>query len=173
MLEVSIAEMDVHTLNTTLHTDIYSAVITEALDARITDISFWGFTDKYAYTWLEGAKPLMFDEYYNPKGAFYATHSDHPFFSSSILTAHHRCYHSSQSRLLSASPPARFSIPAFLSGRIHPPPILLSLDPSTVHNPVHSPQSTAPDLISTGLPVLPVSFKQRLILIFIFSITLS
>ncbi|EDP49298.1 hypothetical protein AFUB_073250 [Aspergillus fumigatus A1163] len=79
----------------------------------------------------------------------------------------------SQSRLLSASPPARFSIPAFLSGRIHPPPILLSLDPSTVHNPVHSPQSTAPDLISTGLPVLPVSFKQRLILIFIFSITLS
>ncbi|KAH1552264.1 hypothetical protein KXV92_003851 [Aspergillus fumigatus] len=74
-LEVSIAEMDVHTLNTTLHTDIYSAVITEALDARITDISFWGFTDKYAYTWLEGAKPLMFDEYYNPKGAFYATHT--------------------------------------------------------------------------------------------------
>ncbi|KAF4281501.1 hypothetical protein KXX16_000003 [Aspergillus fumigatus] len=75
VLEVSIAEMDVHTLNTTLHTDIYSAVITEALDARITDISFWGFTDKYAYTWLEGAKPLMFDEYYNPKGAFYATHT--------------------------------------------------------------------------------------------------
>ncbi|GIC93664.1 endo-1,4-beta-xylanase [Aspergillus udagawae] len=74
-LEVSIAEMDVHTLNTTLLTDIYSAVITEALDAGITDISFWGFTDKHAYTWIEGAKPLMFDEYYNPKGAFYATHT--------------------------------------------------------------------------------------------------
>ncbi|KAG2019415.1 hypothetical protein GB937_004958 [Aspergillus fischeri] len=74
-LEVSIAEMDVHTLNTTLHTDIYSAIISEALDAGVADISFWGFTDKHAYTWIEGAKPLMFDEYYNPKGAFYATHT--------------------------------------------------------------------------------------------------
>lgn len=74
-LEVSIAEMDVHTLNTTLQTDIYSAIVSEALDAGITDISFWGFTDKHAYTWIKGAKPLMFDEYYNPKGAFYATHT--------------------------------------------------------------------------------------------------
>ncbi|KAH8432354.1 endo-1,4-beta-xylanase [Aspergillus melleus] len=74
-LEVSIAEMDVHTLNATLQTDIYNAVISEALDAGITDISFWGFTDKHAYTWIKGAKPLMFDEYYNPKGAFYATHT--------------------------------------------------------------------------------------------------
>ncbi|OJJ29891.1 hypothetical protein ASPWEDRAFT_165629 [Aspergillus wentii DTO 134E9] len=74
-LEVSIAEMDVHTLNSTLETDIYSAVMSEALDAGITDISFWGFTDKHAYTWIKGAKPLMFDEYYNPKGAFYAAHT--------------------------------------------------------------------------------------------------
>ena len=50
-------------------------VIKEALEAGITDISFWGFTDKHAYTWVPGAKPLMFDENYKPKGAFYATHS--------------------------------------------------------------------------------------------------
>ncbi|CAG9948066.1 unnamed protein product [Clonostachys rosea f. rosea IK726] len=73
-LEVTIAEMDVHTLNATLQADIYGAVIKEALDAGITDISFWGFTDKHAYTWVEGAKPLMFDENYNAKGAFYTTH---------------------------------------------------------------------------------------------------
>lgn len=59
-LEVTIAEMDVHTLNTTVQSDIYGAVIREALDAGITDISFWGFTDKHLYTWLPGAKPLMF-----------------------------------------------------------------------------------------------------------------
>jgi GH35 family endo-1,4-beta-xylanase len=74
-LEVTIAEMDVHTLNTALVTDIYGAVVDEALKAGITDISFWGFTDKHAYTWLPGAKPLMFDECYNAKGAFYATHA--------------------------------------------------------------------------------------------------
>jgi GH35 family endo-1,4-beta-xylanase len=74
-MEVSIAEMDVHTLNSTFQADTYSTILTEALDAGITDISFWGFTDKHAYTWVEGAKPLMFDEYYNPKGAFYATHT--------------------------------------------------------------------------------------------------
>ncbi|KAJ0415020.1 glycoside hydrolase superfamily [Aspergillus carlsbadensis] len=74
-LETTIAELDVHTLNTTLHTEIYGAVVSEALEAGITDISFWGFTDKHAYTWLPGAKPLMFDECYKPKGAFYATHS--------------------------------------------------------------------------------------------------
>lgn len=73
-LEVSIAELDVHTLNATLQTEIYGALIEEALDAGITDISFWGFTDKHLYTWLPGAKPLMFDEEYNAKGAFYATH---------------------------------------------------------------------------------------------------
>ncbi|TEA13669.1 Endo-1,4-beta-xylanase C [Colletotrichum sidae] len=74
-LEVTIAELDVHTLNDTLETEIYGAVVGEALSAGITDISFWGFTDKHAYTWVEGAKPLMFDENYNPKGAFYATHT--------------------------------------------------------------------------------------------------
>jgi len=74
-LEVTIAEMDVHTLNATLQADIYGAVVGEALNAGITDISFWGFTDKHAYTWLPGAKPLMFDECYNAKGALYATHT--------------------------------------------------------------------------------------------------
>ncbi|PSK36692.1 hypothetical protein B9Z65_1875 [Elsinoe australis] len=66
-LEVAIAEMHVHVYNSTLQADIYGAVVREALDAGITDISFWGFTDKHAYTWLPGAKPLMFDEDYNPK----------------------------------------------------------------------------------------------------------
>lgn len=74
-LEVSISEMDVHTLNATLQTDIYGAVIEEALNAGIADISFWGFTDKHLYTWLPGAKPLLFTEDYKPKGAFYATHA--------------------------------------------------------------------------------------------------
>jgi GH35 family endo-1,4-beta-xylanase len=74
-LQVEIAEMDVHTLNDTLTTQIYGAVMKEALEAGITDINFWGFTDKHAYTWLPGAKPLMFDENYKPKGAFFATHS--------------------------------------------------------------------------------------------------
>lgn len=73
-LEVTISEMDVHTLNATLQTEIYGAVIEESLNAGITDISFWGFTDKHLYTWLPGAKPLMFTEDYRPKGAFYATH---------------------------------------------------------------------------------------------------
>jgi GH35 family endo-1,4-beta-xylanase len=73
-LEVAIAEMDVHTLNNTLETEIYGAVIEEALDAGITDISFWGFTDKHAYTWVPGAKPLMFDEEYKAKTEFYAVH---------------------------------------------------------------------------------------------------
>jgi len=49
-LEVAIAEMDVHTLNATLETQIYGDVVDEALRAGITDISFWGFTDRHAYT---------------------------------------------------------------------------------------------------------------------------
>lgn len=44
-LEVTIAKMDVHTLNNTLVTQIYGDVIREVLAAGITDISFWGFTD--------------------------------------------------------------------------------------------------------------------------------
>ncbi|KAJ6064668.1 hypothetical protein N7499_013348 [Penicillium canescens] len=74
-LEVTIAELDVHTLDNALETDIYGAVVGEALKAGITDISFWGFTDKHAYTWVPGAKPLMFDQCYKPKSEFYATHS--------------------------------------------------------------------------------------------------
>ncbi|KAF5011221.1 hypothetical protein FDECE_2660 [Fusarium decemcellulare] len=74
-LEVTIAELDVHTLDAALQADIYGTVIEEALEAGITDISFWGFADKHLFTWLPGAKPLMFDESYRPKGAFYATHT--------------------------------------------------------------------------------------------------
>ena len=76
-LKVAITEMDVH-LPPGEHADvdqakIYSSVLTEALAAGIRDISFWGFTDKYSYTWIPGAKPLMFDENYQPKLAFFAT----------------------------------------------------------------------------------------------------
>lgn len=74
-LEVAIAEMDVHVYDDATQAHIYGAVMSEALDAGITDISFWGFTDKHAYTWLPGAKPLMFDENYKPKSAYYATHT--------------------------------------------------------------------------------------------------
>jgi GH35 family endo-1,4-beta-xylanase len=74
-LEVTIAELDVHTLNNTAETEIYGAVIGEALDAGITDISFWGFTDKHLYTWIPGAQPLMFDANYTAKSEFYATHA--------------------------------------------------------------------------------------------------
>ena len=73
-LETVIAEFDVHTLDADLQTEIYSSSMKEALAAGIKDISFWGFTDKHLYTWIPGAKPLMFDEEYQPKGAFYATH---------------------------------------------------------------------------------------------------
>ncbi|KAF6829455.1 tomatinase [Colletotrichum musicola] len=72
-LEVTIAELDVHTLTPPREAEIYGAVIREALSANITDISFWGFTDKHLYTWLPGAKPLMFDEEYNAKPSFCAT----------------------------------------------------------------------------------------------------
>lgn len=72
-LEVAITELDVHTYDMDQQTQIYGDVVAEALAAGIRDISFWGFTDKYAYTWLPGAKPLMFDENYNPKPAYFAT----------------------------------------------------------------------------------------------------
>ena len=71
-LEVSIAELDVHTLDPVSQAQIYGDVVSEALAAGITDISFWGFTDKHLYTWLPGAKPLLFDENYNPKPAYFA-----------------------------------------------------------------------------------------------------
>ncbi|KAH6622458.1 glycosyl hydrolase family 10 protein [Boeremia exigua] len=74
-LEVSIAEMDVHVFDNNVQANIYGSVLYEALTAGITDISFWGFTDKHLYTWLPGAKPLMFDEQYHPKKAFFATNA--------------------------------------------------------------------------------------------------
>jgi len=71
-LEVSIAELDVHTYDPVSQAKIYGDVVTEALDAGIKEISVWGFTDKHLYTWLPGSKPLMFDENYNPKPAYFA-----------------------------------------------------------------------------------------------------
>ncbi|KAM3516471.1 hypothetical protein NHJ13051_009883 [Beauveria bassiana] len=56
-LEVTIAEMDVHTLNSTKQAIIYGAVIDEALHAGIADTHFWGFTDEHNYTWVD--KHLM------------------------------------------------------------------------------------------------------------------
>ncbi|ELP69543.1 glycosyl hydrolase family 10 [Streptomyces turgidiscabies Car8] len=72
-LDVAVTELDVHTYDVDQQTQIYGDVMAEALAAGIRDISFWGFTDKHAYTWLPGAKPLMFDEEYNPKPAYHAT----------------------------------------------------------------------------------------------------
>lgn len=71
-LEVTIAELDVHTLDDDSQAEIYRVVLREALDAGITDISVWGFTDKHLYTWLPGAKPTIFDEEFAPKPAFFA-----------------------------------------------------------------------------------------------------
>lgn len=71
-LEVSIAELDAHTLDPVTQAQIYGDVVTEALNAGITEISVWGFTDKHLWTWLPGAKPCIFDENYNPKPAYFA-----------------------------------------------------------------------------------------------------
>ena len=71
-LDVAITELDVHVYDADVQAQIYGDVVREALEAGIRDISFWGFTDKHAYTWLPGAKPLMFDEDYNPKPAYFA-----------------------------------------------------------------------------------------------------
>jgi endo-1,4-beta-xylanase len=71
-LDVSIAELDVHTYDSISQAQIYGDVVTEALNAGIKEISVWGFTDKHLYTWLPGAKPCMFDENYNPKPAYFA-----------------------------------------------------------------------------------------------------
>ncbi|KRF21800.1 hypothetical protein ASG95_20405 [Phycicoccus sp. Soil803] len=71
-LAVSISELDVHTLDPVTQAQIYGDVVSEALNAGIRDISTWGFTDKHLYTWLPGAKPLMFDENYNAKPAYFA-----------------------------------------------------------------------------------------------------
>lgn len=71
-LEVTIAELDVHTYDPISQAKIYGDVVAEALAAGITDISTWGFTDKHLYTWLPGAKPTIFDEEFNPKPAYFA-----------------------------------------------------------------------------------------------------
>lgn len=71
-LKVSIAELDVHTLDPVAQAKIYGDVVAEALAAGITEISVWGFTDEHLWTWLPGAKPLMFDEQYHPKPAYFA-----------------------------------------------------------------------------------------------------
>lgn len=71
-LEVSIAELDAHTYDPIGQADIYGDVVAEALAAGVTEISTWGFTDAHLYTWLPGSKPLMFDENYNPKPAYFA-----------------------------------------------------------------------------------------------------
>ena len=71
-LEVTVAELDVHTYDPVSQAQIYGDVVAEALAAGVTDISTWGFTDKHLYTWLPGAKPLILDENYDPKPAYYA-----------------------------------------------------------------------------------------------------
>ena len=71
-LEVAITELDVHTYDSAQQAQIYGDVVAEALAAGVDDISTWGFTDKHAFTWLPGAKPLMFDEQYQPKPAYFA-----------------------------------------------------------------------------------------------------
>ncbi|MHC6592778.1 endo-1,4-beta-xylanase [Arthrobacter sp. C152] len=71
-LEVSIAELDVHTYDPISQAQIYGDIVTEALNAGIKEISVWGFTDKHLYSWLPGAKPCLLDENYNPKPAYFA-----------------------------------------------------------------------------------------------------
>ena len=74
-LDVEIAELDVHTYDPVSQAEIYGNVVAEALAAGVTEISTWGFTDKHLYTWLPGAKPLLFDEEYNPKPAYFSVQS--------------------------------------------------------------------------------------------------
>lgn len=81
-LETAITELDVHTYDPVSQAQIYGDIVTEALKAGVKDINTWGFTDEHAYTWLPGAKPLMFDENFNPKPAYYAVHDAlHAFVS--------------------------------------------------------------------------------------------
>jgi endo-1,4-beta-xylanase len=63
---------DAHTLDPVTQAQIYGDVVTEALNAGITEISVRGFTDKHLWTWLPGAKPCIFDENYNPKPVYFA-----------------------------------------------------------------------------------------------------
>ncbi|HEV7185292.1 MAG: endo-1,4-beta-xylanase [Actinomycetales bacterium] len=73
-LDVAITELDVHTYDPVSQAQIYGDIVSEALKAGVKDINTWGFTDEHAYTWLPGAKPLMFDENFNPKPAYFAVH---------------------------------------------------------------------------------------------------
>jgi endo-1,4-beta-xylanase len=91
-LEVSLSEVDVHVTDDfvgagnsdAVQAMIYGNVISEALAAGIDDISFWGFSDVYIFTWLPGARPHIYDENYNPKPAYFSTWTamaDHSFVS--------------------------------------------------------------------------------------------
>ena len=71
-LEVAITEMDVHNHDNVTQAQIYRDYLAEALAAGVTDVSFWGFTDYYTWTWMPGSRPHIFDEYFNPKPSFYA-----------------------------------------------------------------------------------------------------
>jgi endo-1,4-beta-xylanase len=72
-LEVAITEMDAHNHDNVTQAQVYGDYIAEAVAAGITDISFWGFTDKHTWTWMPGSKPHMFDANNDPKPSFYAT----------------------------------------------------------------------------------------------------
>jgi endo-1,4-beta-xylanase len=78
-LQVAITEMDVHLTpfadngEFLPQAEMYGSILEEALACGVRDISFWGFTDRHSYTWVPGAKPLMFDERCYPKPAFSAT----------------------------------------------------------------------------------------------------
>jgi endo-1,4-beta-xylanase len=91
-LEVAITEMDVHVTDDfvgpgqsdAVQAQIYGDVIAEALAAGVTEISFWGFSDVYIFTWLPGARPHIYDENYDPKPAYFTTWTalaDHSFVS--------------------------------------------------------------------------------------------
>ena len=71
-LDVSFTETEAHTYDNVTQAEIYGDIFAEALAAGVTDFSFWGFTDKYIWTWLPASKPHIFDKDYNPKPAFYA-----------------------------------------------------------------------------------------------------
>jgi endo-1,4-beta-xylanase len=72
-LEVAITEMDAHNHDNVTQAQIYGDYLAEAVAAGVTDISFWGFTDKHTWTWMPGSKPHMFDVNIDPKPSFYAT----------------------------------------------------------------------------------------------------
>ena len=72
-LEVAITELDVHNHDNVTQAQVYGDYLAEALAAGITDISFWGFTDRHTWTWMPGSKPHIFDANIDPKPSFFAT----------------------------------------------------------------------------------------------------